>query len=85
MMPNPWDSQPPPDDLIDEVYSTRFEDLLKKLQITIAEAEHQPDEIISALGCLLTLQFFETDDPNQAFRRFVQRLAENFDTAMDVE
>lgn len=72
-------------DLVDEVYSARIHDLVEKLDKTITEASHPTDEIISALGCLLTLQFFETEDPERAFRLFILRLSENFDKAMDIE
>ncbi len=78
-----WNFEPSEDkDLANEVYSTRVGDLIKKLENTIDEANYPPEEVMPALGCLLTILFIEADDPDRIFRIFIQMLSEKFDNAM---
>ncbi len=84
--PKEWNFEPtiPLDgsDLANEVYSSRVGDLIKKLESVLDEAQYPTEEVIPALGCLLTIRFLDAGDPNRLFRIFIQMLSEKFDAAM---
>jgi len=85
--PENWDFEPtiPLDgsDLANEVYSDRVKDLREKLESILDEGGYPTEEILPALGYLLTKQFIEADDPNRLFRIFIQMLSEKFDDIMN--
>jgi hypothetical protein len=81
--PKNWKFEPSDDPkLADEVYSTRLGDLIEKLEAVLKEANYPPEEVIPALGCVLSIRFVEADDPNRMFRIFIAMLSEKFDEVM---
>ncbi len=79
-----WNFEPSENkDLENEVYSTRVGDLIDKLENTLKEANYPPEEIVPALGCLLTTRFLDAENPDRMFRIFIQMLSEEFDKAME--
>ncbi len=70
-------------DLEAEVYSTRVNDLIHKLEAVIHEAGNQPEEILPALSNILVTRFSEAGDSDKLFRIFTRMIVDEYDTLMD--
>ena len=71
------------EDLENEVYNDRINDLVHKIEEIIQQADYTSPEAVSAFTILLVGRFAEVEDPDRMYRKVMRLLTDEHDDFMD--